>query len=310
MQYIKTQDEFQINQPIFGSSETDTVTIKIVRESDGKYWDFDEDEFVVAEKTGTMDYEHDAFWTAKFTPPEDDSYLVTIADSDLPYLSRGEYDDDLGCILAYEYDTTTLYRVFTSVAGGTIDYGWSPETKVEICNLAIRMIGAKRITSLDDEAEEARVLTDIYDRMLDEVLVAYPWNFALKRSALTRLATTPTYEYDYAYALPADCLRVVEAEDHAYEDFQVEDNKLLTDSESLNVRYIARVTDPTKYSPLFIQAFTARLSAELAYPLTNDAGLAKNKFDEFQLKVSQARSTNAQEGTARKIERNSWLENR
>lgn len=310
MDYIKTQEEFHIKQPIFGSANTDTVSIQIVRESDDKYWDFDENEFVTAEKSANMSFVNGAFWSAKFTPPEDDKYMVTIEDSDLPYLARGEYDDDLECILAYEYDTTTIYRVFVSVAGGTIDYGWSAQTKIDICNLVIRMLGAKTITSLDDSQEEARILDDIYDRILDEVLMAYPWNFAIKRVSLSQLAETPSYEFDYAYALPDDYLRILEVEDEGYVDYQLENNKLLTDEESISVRYLARVTDPTEYSPIFIQAFTARLAAEMAYPLTGDASLSNSKMEEFQLKVSQARSTNAQEGKARTIERTSWLENR
>jgi len=310
MRYIKTDTEFTILQPIFGSADGDNVTISIQRESDNKYWDFDESEFVVAESSGTMSWEGNYFWSESFTPPEDDSYMVKIEDTDLPYLSRGEYDDDLDCILAYEYDATTICRVLVSVAGGYIDYGWSPQTKVNICNITLRMLGAKRITSLEDETDPARVLNDVYDRILDEVLAAYPWNFAIHRASLSQLSETPTYGYDYAYALPTSCLRVISVQDQEYTDWEQEDNKLLTNEDSINVRYISREVDPTKYSSYFIQAFTARLAAEIAFPLTGDAGLANNKFEEYQLKLSQAKSTNSQEGTPRKMERSSWLEAR
>uniref|UniRef100_A0A6M3IYR8 Putative tail tubular protein n=1 Tax=viral metagenome TaxID=1070528 RepID=A0A6M3IYR8_9ZZZZ len=63
----------------------------------------------------------------------------------------------------------------------------SSTTQTTICNQALRLIGAKKITIITQAVEEARVLNDIWTDMLDEVLASHPWNFAIKRASLTAL---------------------------------------------------------------------------------------------------------------------------
>lgn len=68
----------------------------------------------------------------------------------------------------------------------------SSTTQISICNKALRILGAKTITTLDDETEPARILNDVYDEILDEVLSSHPWNFAIVRANLTELGGTIT----------------------------------------------------------------------------------------------------------------------
>lgn len=57
-------------------------------------------------------------------------------------------------------------------------------TQVEICNLALDMLGAKAIASLIDGSKEATLLGRMWDYALDEALREFPWNFARKRTEL------------------------------------------------------------------------------------------------------------------------------
>jgi len=76
---IKINEEFKINHAIPGSSDGETVTIQIRRNSDGYYWDFDNEEWSASSKSGTMDYDYSIFWNASFTPSTDsDSHNVSI----------------------------------------------------------------------------------------------------------------------------------------------------------------------------------------------------------------------------------------
>jgi hypothetical protein len=63
----------------------------------------------------------------------------------------------------------------------------SSVTQTNICNLALRLLGVARITSISADKEQARILNDIYDMIQDEILSAHPWNFAIKRATLTAL---------------------------------------------------------------------------------------------------------------------------
>ena len=81
-------------------------------------------------------------------------------------------------------------------------------SEVQICNVALRKLGARRITALTDDTEEAKSCTDVFDRLRDKLLRIHPWNFATKRAALAVSTTSPAWGYDNAYPLPADCLRI------------------------------------------------------------------------------------------------------
>ncbi len=73
-------------------------------------------------------------------------------------------------------------------------------TKIQIVNKALRLLGAERLTQVQltaDSPEQARIVNDIYDSVLEEVLVSHPWNFAVKKAELTEiggLITTWTAE--------------------------------------------------------------------------------------------------------------------
>lgn len=60
-------------------------------------------------------------------------------------------------------------------------------TQVDICNLALRRLGAKAITAIDDGSKEADNCSAFWDYIIDEVLDDYPWNFAKKARSLNHL---------------------------------------------------------------------------------------------------------------------------
>ena len=257
----------------------------------------------------------------------------------------------------------------------------SSTTQVSICNMALRLIGATRITSITASSEEARVLNDIWTDTLDEVLAAHPWNFAIKRATLTELGGTvetwtasgttnvwqaaltteparvefdgtegtektsvaactsardwywasdvlyaystsdpdtayttisaliAEFEYDHAYDLPSDCLRLIRMEE-SDSDFVREGARIFADEDECKIQYIARITDETTYTPAFITAFAARLAAEIAYPLTNSATVVKAMYENYKDKLRIAKGMDAQEGLPQKQQDLSWEEAR
>lgn len=57
-------------------------------------------------------------------------------------------------------------------------------TQVNICNLALRRLGAKEITAIDEGTKMADHCNEFWDYILYEVLEDYPWNFAKKSRSL------------------------------------------------------------------------------------------------------------------------------
>jgi len=133
-------------------------------------------------------------------------------------------------------------------------------SKVSICNNALLLIGCNPITSLTDGNKAANACNLVFDRTLDTLLRMHLWNFAVTRATLASEVTAPAFGYANSYPLPADYIRLVGLEDHSMV-YKIESGKLLTDSDVVNLIYIARIEDVTKYDPLFVEAFVIFLLA-------------------------------------------------
>jgi hypothetical protein len=166
--------------------------------------------------------------------------------------------------------------------------------------MAMTILGADRITSLEDGSENARRLTAIYDECLEDVLRAHPWNFAIQRQSLARLSTTPAFGYDYEFQVPSDSLRVIEVNDgtNVITDFKIEGRKILTDHDSIKIKYIGNITDPNQYSSQFNFVLATRLAMELAYAITNNKSTMELIAELYQLRLQNAKETDAQESSS------------
>ena len=61
-------------------------------------------------------------------------------------------------------------------------------TQVDICNLALRRLGAQEITAIDDGSKNADHCNAFWTYVIDEVLDDYSWNFAEKTRSLSHLS--------------------------------------------------------------------------------------------------------------------------
>lgn len=86
-------------------------------------------------------------------------------------------------------------------------------TSVTISNLALRHLAiGKPIASLTDTTQEAIACALFYQQTKEEVLREFPWPFAWKYASLTLVdgteAIASTQDFQYAYRLPDDVIRV------------------------------------------------------------------------------------------------------
>ncbi|MCS5590730.1 MAG: hypothetical protein NZ824_12270 [Candidatus Thioglobus sp.] len=171
-------------------------------------------------------------------------------------------------------------------------------TEVSICSNALRKLGDDPITSLSENSERARLCNAFYASTRDAVLRAHPWNFATVRQTLNKLTSVPAFDYAAEFTLPSDpyCVRVLSMDYPDYE-FKIEGRKLLTDYDEAKILYIARITDTAEFDPLFTEALTARLSAELAYSITGSNTLSQQMWQTYESKISEARSIDGLEGS-------------
>jgi hypothetical protein len=182
-------------------------------------------------------------------------------------------------------------------------------TQIAICNSALAKVGQAPISSIDQETRAAQILKSIFDLVQDEVMSAHPWNFALKRVALTPTASTPAYEFDYEYDLPNDCLRVLELETDVTAigvDWVVEGRKILSNDSEISIRYIYRNDDYNSWSPAFAEVMAWRLAQGIAFALTQSTEREKSCHEQLKATLAQARSTDGAEGVLRGLIADEW----
>ena len=80
---------------------------------------------------------------------------------------------------------------------------------VDIANSALNLLGASTISAFTDDSKNARLINQRYEPVRNRVFRSHAWNCLHKRVQLAQNSTSPVVEYDHAYALPSDCLRVL-----------------------------------------------------------------------------------------------------
>jgi hypothetical protein len=169
--------------------------------------------------------------------------------------------------------------------------------EVQICNLALMKVGNLSITSLEDATKEGRACKLLYPLVRDELMASHPWNFAMSRADIgAALLATPAFQWDYAYTVPGDCLRVWEFYGSTAE-WVVENGTFLTnESEEIYIRYIKLITDSSKFSPSFISCLATKLAAELDGKLSDGKKRASFLQELYSRLLPDAYSLNAVEG--------------
>jgi hypothetical protein len=179
-------------------------------------------------------------------------------------------------------------------------------SETDIANSALAKLGADRIVSLNDDTREARLLKEQFGKVRDDLLRSHPWNFAIERTSLAALTSEPEFGFTYEFQLPSDCLRVLEIEDFDSE-WQKEGNKLRADTTPLNIKYVKRTVEVGKWDANFCEVLAAKLAADIAFAVTQNASLKKQLNDEYMQKLREARSFDGQEGGVRTVYAKKWL---
>lgn len=157
---------------------------------------------------------------------------------------------------------------------------------------------------IDEPNDRAVACKQFYQPTVDAVLRAFPWNCATLRVELVRLVAVPVYGFSYQFTLPVDpfCLRVLEIEDQDIDSiWKIEGRKLLTDEDSVKIKYIGRI-DPGDFDSLLIQTISARLASYLCHAITGKANMFDSMMKLYQFCLDDAKGVDSQEGTAESIE--------
>ena len=159
------------------------------------------------------------------------------------------------------------------------------ETK--ICNQALGRIGAKRINDFTDATDtklEAIQCRLHYELTRDSLLRSHYWRFARARAVLSQDTNDPDFEWDNQFILPVDFLRFrsIYEEDGATSKSRrhaIEGQRILTNLSAVSLRYIKKVTDVTKFDPLFVEVLVWLLADKMIGPLAGGDVRIQKKID-------------------------------
>lgn len=182
-------------------------------------------------------------------------------------------------------------------------------SKINIINQALSKLGEPAIESLSQDTKQAREALLIYDDKRQAMLQEHKWNFAIKRASLAALPTAPLYEYDGAFQIPTDSLRVISLEFQDDDAWEVEGDSILAQSTTtINIKYISDITSEDAMTAQFREAFAAFLAWSLAESLVKTATVKSDLGQEYNDKLRIARSMDGAEADSyiRQISKNSW----
>lgn len=166
---------------------------------------------------------------------------------------------------------------------------------VEICNGALNQLGASTILTLTEDSKNARLCNARYANIRDAVFRHHPWNCLQKRLQLPADTEAPAWGFTTQFTLPADCLRLLRIFDYQ-SDHLVEGRKILSNSSTMKILYISRVTDPNEYDELLREVLSSALAADIAYAVTSSNPVATQMYSLYQEKLKDARFVDSTEG--------------
>ena len=196
-------------------------------------------------------------------------------------------------------------------------------SEVDICNLALSHLGDDAtVASLDppEGSAQAEHCARFYPIARDSLLEMHAWGFATKRVQLAPLRSGWP-EWDYAYAQPSDALNIIAIlPSDATDDYSVGNARggayvpqpyscevdgngadvIYTDQADAVLRYSGLVTDPTKFSPLFVMTLSWHLASMLAGPMIKgEAGASEAKRCVAMMQAYLAKATVSDAGQRR-----------
>ena len=161
--------------------------------------------------------------------------------------------------------------------------------KLEIANMAIMMLGEEPLSSMEDGTKVADMADAFFDVCLETALSEHDWTFARKRTTLSSDTTVPAFGYSARFLLPSDYNHMVrEMTDEEYE-FREENGYILADQETIQLIYIANITNLNVLRPKFVDALASLLASYIAYGIKADSNTAERFRSLYEMKIQKAK---------------------
>lgn len=219
---------------------------------------------------------------------------------------------------------------------------------VDICNLALGHLGDEATVSSIDPPEgsaQAEHCARFYSVARDAVLEAHNWNFATTRAALAAV-TSHWSSWAFCYIVPTECLKAISVlppgalNDYSVsfgqsaaalgypgsnlvganslytpQEYSIETDEsgrrlLYTNQAGAVLRYVRRIEDTTRFSPLFVDALSRLLASYLAGPVvkgTEGVQVAQAQLSAYGMFMAQATASDSNQRNVRPRQSVPWI---
>jgi len=173
--------------------------------------------------------------------------------------------------------------------------------EVDICNQSLYKIGANAFTFADQAGVQALRCIAHYAQTRDALLRSYWWRMARARAVLAQDTNDPDFEWDNQFKLPEDFLRLRSVYEESGTTSKsrrhaLEGQRFLTNLSAVSIRYVAKITDTTKFDPLFIEILILLLAQKLLGPLAGGGSkLGKEIRDDLKKLTPKAQAVDMDE---------------
>ena len=172
-----------------------------------------------------------------------------------------------------------------------------------ICD-ALQNTGNNRVNLEYDGSPEWQAAEPAYRRALQFLIPRHQWNFANTSTPLAGLLPASPHEFfEFAYALPGDCLLVqnVFKEGHPLEEYEIVDQKLCCRfNTGLTIKYV-RAPAPGQWPLLFAELVTMKVEAYLLRGFNEDTDNARRRDADVEAMLDEVRSALDRQEPARMI---------
>jgi hypothetical protein len=177
--------------------------------------------------------------------------------------------------------------------------------------MALQKLGAARVNALTENSRNARSCNACYELLRDEEMGAYPWNFAKTRTVLAPSAAPPAFDFAYAFPIPTDTLTIL-LPNSSFLDWKIEQQGgqtciLTNQGASINLTYIAKVTDPTRFDPSFALALAYKMAFHMCEEITQSNEKKQDAAQSYKDVIARAKRNNAFQNESVRPPTDSWL---
>ncbi len=179
-------------------------------------------------------------------------------------------------------------------------------SSIQLSSRALLKIGANTISSFDEGTVESEVASNMYDFIRDALISSHPWTFSYAQSELVKITSVPVADYDYAYQLPNDLLRIISVGSTALGegkgvDYRVAEKKLHTNEDNIIISFIYRQSEEN-LPAFFDNVLIATLAAEFCLPITENTTRAELLYKLAETAFVKAKTIDSQQQTPQRLD--------